>query len=411
MLNLPFMMLYSCCAFVCRRLAGLPLPQVGVSIACLLAASSVLFGDVDLPREIFPYGFGGLDEMPVEDAVDLVMASGYSGIVPDVSARMQVDLDRLNAYLDRGELEGDAFSVYACYLNHKVFNEGYDDSFHRTVIDILASRGGGTLWMAVRAVRNPDTEITDYAAVDAFIKGVFEYATGEDDEGNYRNVNVVFYPHVSNAYESTVSALPLVEEINDPRFTVSVNLIHEYHAGLSDEASLENTFNAARGRIGAVILGGIQTEGDFSILSLEDSQFDLEPLLGIVRDSEYAGPVGFINFMIPEDSGDALPYPEEYLVGSMNEWESLTSTVGLYQAPPFVFSSSINPSETGLNLEWTSQMGKFYDVLSSVDMSVPIEDWEPYHDGVNTYSDIHTSGLGSNLVENLDYQGGGADFS
>ena len=201
-----------------------------------------------------------------------------------MSQRTQNTLDRLESYLDSAESHGDAFSVYAVYLNHKVYlsDIGYDDSFHRTVIDILAERGGGTLWMAVRAVRQPDSEFTDYVAVNNFIKGVFEYATGEDANGVYRNVNIVFYPHINNAYVSATQAMTLIDEIDDPRFTISINLIHEYHAGLSDPVSLANTFQEARGHIGAVILGGIQTTGDFSILSLEESELDLVPYMELV---------------------------------------------------------------------------------------------------------------------------------
>jgi sugar phosphate isomerase/epimerase len=295
-------------------------------------------------------------------------------------------------------------------LNHKVFDHGHDNSFHKRVIDLLAARGGGTLWIAFRAVRNPDTEVTDFSIVDDFIKSVFDYATGEDAEGNYRNVNIILYPHVNNAYPSTDTAMPLVEEVNDPRFTVSINIVHEYHAGRSDEASLIETFNLAKGRIGAVILCGIKTIGDFSIVSLEDSDHALEPFMKIVRDSEYSGPIAFVNHSIPEDTNDDLDYPEEYIAGSINEWVDLTKDVSLYETANAPFTMSIAANGSHLDINWNSRMGKFYDLASSTDLSIPTESWLPYNDGTTTYSNIHTSGLGINELTDIQQQAEGRFF-
>lgn len=350
------------------------------------------------PRDFVAFGFGGLETMPVNDAVNLLMNLGYSGVIPE--GRDASDLVRLEEYLDRSESEGDAFNVPAFYLNHKIYNDGYDDSVHREVIDLLAARGGGTIWMAVRAARDQSDPV-DFERVNHFIKGVFDYATGEDGDGDYRNVNIVFYPHVNNAYQSTIQALPLVEDINDPRFTVSINLVHEYHAGLSDPASLANTFNQAKGRIGAIILCGIQTTGDFEILSLEDSEHDLEPFIGLIRDSEYMGPVGFINFSIPEDPGDGVGYPEEYLAGSIAEWNTLSSDVGVFEkkiSPPRIASALVDEE---LALRWNSKMGKFYHLFSSTDLVR----WTPHNDGVEPYVNIPTSGVGTNELAGIPLQG------
>lgn len=191
------------------------------------------------PRGIYPFGFGGLETLEVNDVVDLLMEHGYTGILPEVGSRSQQDIRRLKQYLNRSALEGEAFNVMGIYTNHKIYLEehGYDNSFQKQMIDILANRGGGTLWMAVRAVQNQNDPV-DYDKVNQFIQGVFEYAIeGPQD----KNVDIIFYPHVNNAYESTVEALTLVEEINHPKFKISINLIHEYHAGRADSTSLSPT--------------------------------------------------------------------------------------------------------------------------------------------------------------------------
>ena len=339
----------------------------------------------DQPRPFNVFGFGGLESMAVSNVVDLLMDLDYAGILP--RGREPADLVRYQEYLDRADSEGDDFNVLAYYLNHKVYNDGYDDTVHRQVIDTMAARGGGTMWMAVRAAKKP-TDPVDYTQVDNFIKGVFDYATGEDAEGNYRNVNIVFYPPVNNAYESPVEALPLVEEINAPRFTVSINLVHEYHAGLSDPASLSNTFAAARGRIGAVVLCGIQTNG-FHITSLENSEHDLKPFLEIVSDSEYNGEIAFINF-----NTGPLVNPSEYLAGSMTEWRTLSTNAGLFAEAPAPFVMGTEFSGGDMVLHWNSKLGKFYNLYSSTNLV----DWAPYSVGTNTYADIPASGLGTNAL-------------
>lgn len=275
-------------------------------------------------RGFYPFGFGGLEKIEVDSAVNILMKHEYSGVLPEVGGRTQDDLKRLSQYLDRSEKEGDPFKLMGVYTNHKIFKEGhgYDDSFQKQIIDTLASRGGGRLWVAVRAVQNQNDPV-NYPKVDQFIKGIFEYAMEGQNNGKSKNVDIIFYPHVNNAYESTIEAMPLVEEINNPRFKVAINLIHEYHAGRADSTSLAETFELAKGHIGAVLIGGIQTGSDFSILSLEESQYDLKPFMSILNKSDFKEPVGFINFEIPDVQSGALVYPESYLKNSIDEWSVL----------------------------------------------------------------------------------------
>ena len=159
----------------------------------------------------------------------------------------------------------------------------------------------------------------------------------------------------------------MIAEVNDPRFTVSINLVHEYHEGLSDPVSLTNTFNQAKGHIGAIILCGIETN-TFSIVSLEDSEHDLEPFIGLVRDSKYTGPVGFINLGIAKDLTDGADYPEEYLAGSITDWDNLSTNVGLFETEisPFTVSSMFAGGD--LVLTWNSKMGRFYHLFSSTNL-------------------------------------------
>ena len=88
----------------------------------------------------------------------------------------------------------------------------------------------------------------------------------------------------------------------------------------------------AKGHIGAIILSGALVELDTTsvgtmnastILSLDESIYDLRPFMRLIKESDFDGPIGFINFR--------LPNPEDYLARTMTHWTELCEEVGLYE--------------------------------------------------------------------------------
>lgn len=257
--------------------------------------------------------------MPVENAVALLERLNYAGVA--VEGRGEESLARLDQYYALSESKGDAFQIPAAYMAHRFDQYGFDDSGHRAAIDRLAGKKDAALWVWVRDSK-PDGTVTD-EKVDAFITGIFEYALSKD-------VNVILYPHYNTYYQTVEEFLPLVKKINHPSCQIAINLCHELMSDKGDR--LKETFAMAKGHIGAVILSGslieldrtnVGTTNASTILPLDKSVYDLRPFMRLIKESGFDGPIGFINFR--------LPNPEDYLARSMARWEALCEEVDLYE--------------------------------------------------------------------------------
>ena len=276
-------------------------------------------GVKNIPRSLYVYSFGGIENMEVDDAVEMIDRLGYSGIAAE--ARGETALNRLSEYNLFSEQKGDDFEVVAAFMAHRFDKYGFSDADHKAAIDRMAGKGG-YLWVWVRdAVQ--DGSITD-EMVESFIRGILEYAISKD-------VKVVLYPHYNTWFPTTEDALQLVEKIDNPSFGIAINLCHEL---MSDKGeSLEHTFEIAKERIFTIIISGskveldrtsVRTMNESTIKSLDESSYDLKPYMQLIKNSGFDGPIGFINFKIPA-------HPEDYLQRTMTRWKELCNEVGLYE--------------------------------------------------------------------------------
>jgi len=270
------------------------------------------------PRALYVYSFGGIEDMEVDDAVEMLDRLGYAGIASE--ARGDSSLNRMDQYYEWSDRKGDDFEVTAAFMAHRFDRYGFSDAGHRAAIDRMAGKGG-TIWVWVRDVVQ-DGSITE-AMVEDFIRGIVEYAVS-------KGVKVILYPHYDTFYPTTMDALPLVEKIGHPLFGVAINLCHELMSDKGD--ALEQTFERAAHRLSAVIISGSlieldrtskKTMNESTILPLDDSVYDLRPYMRLIKKSGFEGPVGFINFNLPGP-------PEDYLQGTMIRWRELCREVGLY---------------------------------------------------------------------------------
>lgn len=270
-------------------------------------------------RALYVYSFGGIDEMEVGDAVQLLGDLGYAGIAAE--ARERESLDRLSEFHEWSKRKGDDFEVVAAFMAHRFSRYGFSDDAHKAAIDRLAGKDGA-LWVWVRDDLQ-DGSVTD-AKVEAFIRGIVEYAVSKE-------VKVVLYPHYNTFFATVEDALPLVEKIDHPSFGVAINLCHELMSDRGDV--LEQTFQMAKHRIAAIIISGsqraldrtsVRTMNASTIKSLDKSDYDLRPFLRLVKQSGFDGPIGFINFKLPSK-------PEDYLERTMKKWTALCLEVGLYE--------------------------------------------------------------------------------
>ncbi|MCP3927642.1 MAG: TIM barrel protein [Bacteroidetes bacterium] len=273
------------------------------------------------PRSLYVYSFGGIEDMKVDDAVEMISRLGYAGIA--AQARSEQDLDRLSEYQQWSQRKGDDFIVEAAFMAHRFDKYGFSDADHRAAIDRMAGKGG-YIWVWVRDVVQ-DGSITE-EKIETFIRGILDYAISKD-------VKVVLYPHYNTYFPTTEDALDLVEKINHPSFGVAINLCHELMSDKGEVAVLKKTFEIAKDRISAIIISGsmveldrtsVRTMNESTIKSLDESVYDLRPYLRLIKTSGYDGPIGFINFKQPAS-------PEDYLQRTIKRWRELCQEVGLYE--------------------------------------------------------------------------------
>ncbi len=274
------------------------------------------------PRALYTYSFGGLEDMPTTEVVDLLEDTGYHGLA--VAARGEESLRRLDSYYKLSQRPGSEFAVVAGYMAHRFDRYGFDDSDHRAAIDRLAPYGG-TLWLWVRDVAR-DGSVTD-EKVEQFFRGILDYAVA-------RGVELVLYPHYNTYHPTTWDALPLIEQIDHPSLGVAINLCHEL---MSDNGPhLARTFAGAKDRLAAVIISGslveldrtsVRTMNESTIMPLDESVYDLRPFVQLIKDSGFTGPVGYINYR-PGAT------PADYLKRSLQRWHELCREVGLYEPEP-----------------------------------------------------------------------------
>ena len=70
----------------------------------------------------------------------------------------------------------------------------------------------------------------------------------------------------------------------------------------------------------------------------------------------------------------------------------ITATSDNLSQEPVVKIASNTSTPGTLDFEWNSQAGKFYDLLSSTDLTLPVTDWAVFDDGVAAYADLTAAG-------------------
>ena len=296
--------LFSLSAFILILLVGAP--------------SAKLSGAEQTVRSIYTYSFGGLENMEPRAAVELLDGLGSAGLA--VEGRSEESLKRMDAYYALSEQDEYDFKVFYGYMAHRFDKYGFDDAGHRAAIDRLSPHQG-TLWVWVRDAEQ-DGSITD-ERVEQFIRGILDYAITKE-------VKIILYPHYNTYFPTTKDALRLVNKIDSPSLGIAINLCHELMSDRGPE--LTQTFALAQDRLAAVILSGslieldrtdVRTMNASTILSLDESVFDLKPFVQLIKDSGFKGPVGFINFKPQRE-------PADYLQRTMMRWRELCAEVGLY---------------------------------------------------------------------------------
>jgi sugar phosphate isomerase/epimerase len=280
-------------------------------------------------RALYTFGFGGLENMEAAKAATLLDKLGYAGIA--LNGRGKKALGRLDQYYQWSERKGADFKIEAAFIIHNFDKFGFSDARHKAAIDHLAGKNAA-IWVLINNPKQ-DNSIT-FEKVEQFIMGIVKYAYS-------KGVKVILYPHFDTYFQTTDDALKFVKKVNHPSLNTAIILHHELLSNKGDV--LKKTFNNARGKIGAIILSGSpigsdqanqthSSNGDVmnrvstmktTILSLDESIYELKPFMQLIKTSGFEGPIGFLNYK--------LTNPEEYLVKSIKRWHELCEEVGLFE--------------------------------------------------------------------------------
>lgn len=186
-------------------------------------------------------------------------------------------------------------------------------------IDAMAS-GQQTLWLAIAKVTEAGKPAAKKSAPGDAIaaKRIHEIAT----YAGAHEVNVSLYPHTGFYVEQVEDALRLADSVRLPNVKVTFNLCHWLKVEGSERdprPMLEKAFK----KLDFVTINGADTGDtksfgwDRLIQPLGKGTYDVAKFLTILKDLNYAGPIGFQGYGIKEDH-------RAVLTATMAEWKRLS---------------------------------------------------------------------------------------
>jgi sugar phosphate isomerase/epimerase len=258
----------------------------------------------------FVYNFGGIDKYTPKEQVALLQRIGYDGISIQVTTPQHVE--GLKEFISISQKEKN-FKIFSVFVRYNFQDSEVNKKRWKDVVEIIEGKDIA-LWF-IFGKKQP--EITA-DSVENILRTVVDYATE-------KQVPVTLYPHSTCYFASAEQALPLVKKINSPNLKLAVHLCHEMRAGNTNR--MDEVVRNVAPFIGFVTLAGADKEVNMknaytmdksTIKPLDEGEYDLSTFLKALKDIDYKGPVGFINFKIDENKP-----PEEYLPSSLNTWKLL----------------------------------------------------------------------------------------
>ena len=242
----------------------------------------------------FAYNFGGLEKLTPAEQIATLKKHGYDGI----TLRM-AKAEHVAEYLEFAKIvdKTEDFKIYSVFIRYNFADSEEDRNRWKVVVDLIENQGID-LWV----IFGKNEPGIDDAHVEGVLRNMTTYAAS-------KNVPVTLYPHSWCYFYTTEQSLPMVKKINHPNLKLALHTCHELKAG--NAGRLAEVVENAEGYISFVTIAGAKKEIDMTKRRTMD-RTSILPL----EDSEYKGPVGYINFGFPRG-------PEEYLAASLEEWNRL----------------------------------------------------------------------------------------
>jgi sugar phosphate isomerase/epimerase len=271
---------------------------------CLLLAVGITGGAEPAiwPFFAFDNGVGrGTDITPAQQA-EVLADMGYQGIGYTGVQHIPAMLKALDA---RG------LKMFSTYVRVNLDGEPPFDPGLPQAIEQL--RGHGTaLWIHVHGRRSPDNALDDRAV--RVIRQIARLAAESD-------LPVVLYPHTGFYVADNQDALRIVRKVDRENVGTSFNLCHFLKQ--QDAAEMAAVVRESLPYLRLVSVNGAdsgetQSMGwDRLIQTLDRGTFDLLPLLKMLQEAGYRGPIGLQCYAVPGDMRDNLQR-------SIAAWRQLT---------------------------------------------------------------------------------------
>lgn len=217
------------------------------------------------------------------------------------------DLPERIATLDRAGLK--LFQVYlSVNIAPKKGKPCYDPGL-RAMLPLLKGRN---VMLALLVNGLPPSDPAGDARAVKIIREIADMAAKQ-------KVRIALYHHVNHWLETVGDAARIAKKVDRPNVGVMFNLCHWLK---KDGKHLEKALSAAKPRLFAVSINGTDTPEEVQsgkgnwLQPLDRGSYDLRPLLKILKNMKYKGPVGLQCYGIP---GDA----RVHLKRSLSAWRKL----------------------------------------------------------------------------------------
>lgn len=256
----------------------------------------------------FAYNFGGLENLAPTEQIKLLKDNGYDGI----TLRMAKE-EHVEQYKKFAEIVDKTanFKIYSVFVRYNFDDAPEDQNRWKTVVDLIQNQGINLWFIFGKPIEGINDE-----KVEGILRDVVNYSAS-------KKVPVTLYPHSWCYFYTAEQSLPMVKKINHPNLKLSLHTCHELKAGNGDR--LDEVVYNVKDYLSFISIAGAAKETDMTsrktmdattIQPLEDSEYDFAPFLKALKEVNFKGPVGYINFKFNKE-------PEEYLPKSLAEWNRL----------------------------------------------------------------------------------------
>ena len=262
----------------------------------------------DENNPFFAYNFGGLENLPPATQIELLKDNGYDG----VTLRM-AKAEHVEQYMKFAEIIDKTadFKIYSVFVRYNFDDAPEDQNRWKTVVDLIQDKGIDLWFIFGKPIKGLNDE-----KVEGILRNVVNYSAS-------KKVPVTLYTHSWCYFYTAEQSLPMVKKINHPNLKLALHTCHELKAG--NAGRLDEVVYNVKDYLSFITIAGAAKELDMTsrgtmdrttIQPLEDGEYDFVPFLKALKEVNYKGPVGYINFKFDKE-------PDDYLPKSLAEWKRL----------------------------------------------------------------------------------------